>query len=194
MAPQVGLEPFGLKWCRAAAHTLASLCISARTDVVFFCHRQRRRLFPLRQQPCFARCFPPWVIGLCRISATKKSDTLLCTWFFGSSSWARTNDPAVNSRMLCQLSYWGIYTDNPNKIRIICSGNYLLSRAVSRQVSSTLRSLTSVFGMGTGGSSLLSSPDFSFFWGYTLKTKQCISLDSISNSYALTFLVKPSVY
>ena len=23
----------------------------------------------------------------------------------GSSSWARTNDPAVNSRMLCQLSY-----------------------------------------------------------------------------------------
>ena len=24
---------------------------------------------------------------------------------FGSSSWARTNDPAVNSRMLCQLSY-----------------------------------------------------------------------------------------
>ena len=74
------------------------------------------------------------------------------------------------------------------------SGNFLLSRAVSRQVSSTLRSLTSVFGMGTGGSSLLSSPDFSFFWGYTLKTKQCISLDSISNSYALTFLVKPSVY
>jgi hypothetical protein len=25
--------------------------------------------------------------------------------FYGSSSWARTNDPAVNSRMLCQLSY-----------------------------------------------------------------------------------------
>ena len=42
------------------------------------------------------------------------------------------------------------------------SGNYLLSRAVTRQVPSTLRSLTSVFGMGTGGSSLLSSPD-SFF-------------------------------
>ena len=119
MAPQVGLEPFGLKWCRAAAHTLASLCISARTDVFFFCHRQRRRLFPLRQQPCFARCFPPWVIGLCRISATKKSDTLLCTWFFGSSSWARTNDPAVNSRMLCQLSYWGIYDSNPNRFGLL---------------------------------------------------------------------------
>ena len=27
---------------------------------------------------------------------------------FGSPSWTRTNDPAVNSRMLYQLSYWGI--------------------------------------------------------------------------------------
>ena len=55
---------------------------------------------------------------------------------------------------------------------ILGSGNFLLSQAVSRQVSSTLRSLTSVFGMGTGGSSLPLSPD-SLFWGYTLKTKQC---------------------
>ena len=117
----------------------------------------------------------------------------------GSSSWARTNDPAVNSRMLCQLSYWGIW---PNLHRVFMhfaqfgfctlnsifrvalltlalstelfrniplpdysrnrasSGNYLLSRAVTHQVSSTWRSLTSVFGMGTGGPSLLSSPDF----------------------------------
>ena len=45
-------------------------------------------------------------------------------------------------------------------LRYRSSGNYLLSQAVTRQVSSTLRSLTSVFGMGTGGSSLLSSPDF----------------------------------
>ena len=43
--------------------------------------------------------------------------------------------------------------------RKLGSGNFLLSRAVSRQVPSTLKSLTSVFGMGTGGSSLLSSPD-----------------------------------
>ena len=33
---------------------------------------------------------------------------------------------------------------------------------VSRSVSSALESLTSVFGMGTGGSSPLSSPDFFF--------------------------------
>ena len=37
-------------------------------------------------------------------------------------------------------------------------GNVLLSRAVTRQVSSTLKSLTSVFGMGTGVPSLPSSP------------------------------------
>ena len=41
------------------------------------------------------------------------------------------------------------------------TGNYLLSRAASRQVSSAPESLTSVFGMGTGVSSPLSSPDLS---------------------------------
>ena len=40
------------------------------------------------------------------------------------------------------------------------SGNVLLSQAVPRQVSSTRKSLTTVFGMGTGGSSLLSSPEY----------------------------------
>ena len=40
-------------------------------------------------------------------------------------------------------------------------GNVLLSRAVTRQVSSTLKSLTSVFGMGTGVPSLPSSPTLS---------------------------------
>ena len=51
------------------------------------------------------------------------------------------------------------------------TGNYLLSQAVSHQVSSTWKSLTSVFGMGTGGSSLLSSPDS--LKVCTFKTKQC---------------------
>ena len=39
------------------------------------------------------------------------------------------------------------------------SGDVLLSQAVTHQVSSALKSLTSVFGMGTGVSSLLLSPD-----------------------------------
>ena len=38
------------------------------------------------------------------------------------------------------------------------SGNVLLSRVVSNQVPSALKGLTSVFGMGTGGSPSLSSP------------------------------------
>ena len=56
----------------------------------------------------------------------------------------------------------------PRKVRghVLCvcpptfvSGGVLLSRAVSRQVSSALKSLTSVFGMGTGVSSSLLPPD-----------------------------------
>ena len=42
------------------------------------------------------------------------------------------------------------------------SGGVLISRAVASQVPSALRGLTSVFGMGTGGSLLLSSPEL---WG-----------------------------
>ena len=41
----------------------------------------------------------------------------------------------------------------------LLSGNFLLSRVVTNQVPSALRGLTSVFGMGTGVSLLLSSPD-----------------------------------
>ena len=33
--------------------------------------------------------------------------------FFGSPSWTRTNDPAVNSRMLYRLSYRGIFVSAP---------------------------------------------------------------------------------
>ena len=43
------------------------------------------------------------------------------------------------------------------------TGNVLLSQAASHQVSSALRSLTSVFEMGTGVASPLLSPDFLFF-------------------------------
>ena len=38
-------------------------------------------------------------------------------------------------------------------------GNFLLSQGVTTQVPSALRGLTSVFGMGTGVSLLLLSPD-----------------------------------
>ena len=51
-------------------------------------------------------------------------------------------------------------------------GNNLSSRTVARQVLSAQMSLTSVFGMSTGGSSSLSSPQ----WLYN-----CISTDNILN-------------
>ena len=39
-------------------------------------------------------------------------------------------------------------------------GSFLLSRAVTSQVSSALQSLTTVFGMGTGVTSVLSPPSY----------------------------------
>ena len=38
----------------------------------------------------------------------KNKEPFVGSLFFGSPCRARTNDPAVNSRMLCQLSYGGI--------------------------------------------------------------------------------------
>ena len=42
-------------------------------------------------------------------------------------------------------------------------GDFLLSQVVTNQVPSALRGLTSVFGMGTGVTLLLSSPDENYF-------------------------------
>ena len=76
---------------------------------------------------------------------------------YGDPYGTRTHVTAVKGRCLRPLDQRAIFADSH---KTVSSGNYLLSQAVARQVSSTLRSLTSVFGMGTGGSSLLSSPDF----------------------------------
>ena len=65
----------------------------------------------------------------------------------GSPDWTRTSDSLINSQVLYRLSYRGIY-----------SGKYLLSRGVATQVPSACECLTSVFGMGTGGTTQLSSP------------------------------------
>ena len=52
----------------------------------------------------------------------------------------------------------------------LVSGGFLLSRTVASQVPSALRGLTSVFGMGTGGTLLLSSPELMRFRAF--KTAQ----------------------
>ena len=51
--------------------------------------------------------------------------------------------------------------EHPTKLGVLLmeSGNDLLSRAVSSQVPSALKGLTSVFGMGTGGSLSPLSPE-----------------------------------
>ena len=51
-------------------------------------------------------------------------------------------------------------TDPNNWVCFLKTGNVLLSQAASHQVSSALRSLTTVFEMGTGVTSSLLSPDF----------------------------------
>ena len=77
---------------------------------------------------------------------------------------ARTYNNSVNSRVLC---HWATeeYLD---------SGNVLLSRAVSSQVPSALKGLTSVFGMGTGGTPSPSSPEIVNFvcaWDFSQTTQ-----------------------
>ena len=68
---------------------------------------------------------------------TKNPNAVAFGFLSGSPSWTRTNDPALPAELL----------------RNICVGVSLLSQAASSQVSSAPVSLTSVFGMGTGGPS-----------------------------------------
>ena len=67
------------------------------------------------------------------------------------------------------------------------TGNVLLSQAASRQVSSALRSLTSVFEMGTGVSSLLLSPDLFVFWFLPLNLNKYILLTVSVECHAFGF-------
>ena len=68
----------------------------------------------------------------------------------GDPTGIRTRVTAVKGRCLNRL------TMGPYKK----TGDVLISQAASHQVSSALKSLTSVFGMGTGVTSLLLSPDY----------------------------------
>ena len=61
------------------------------------------------------------------------------------------------------------------------TGNVLLSQAASHQVSSALRSLTSVFEMGTGVTSSLLSPDFLL----VKFTYHCVATRSLRYSHTL---------
>ena len=55
------------------------------------------------------------------------------------------------------------------------TGNALSSQSVSRQVLSAYECLTTVFGMGTGGTTQLSSPDIQLSMYYSkLYRRKCI--------------------
>ena len=47
-------------------------------------------------------------------SQTQRSANMSYILIYGSSDWTRTSNPAINSRMLCQLSYGG-----PSGVRVV---------------------------------------------------------------------------
>ena len=98
MAPPVGLEPTTRPLCvplwLPTAHcavglTRRALCALLAKQMAFGCGAAQ------------ARCFEPHL-------QNKKEIPDIRHLFVGSPSWTRTNDPAVNSRMLYRLSYRGI--------------------------------------------------------------------------------------
>ena len=101
MAPPVGLEPLilGQKHSRLARlERVAILLVSSCSRHPFFCHRQRDGVSQLTAGcGCYAGS----------VGASEKAKgkgTLSRAFSFGSPCWTRTNDPAVNSRMLYRLS------------------------------------------------------------------------------------------
>ena len=79
---------------------------------------------------------------------------------FGGDDGIRTHDPLLAGQVLSQLSYTPVHALSRAPLGGV--GADLFSRAVSREVSSALHSLTSVFGMGTGGPCALTAPTFFF--------------------------------
>ena len=80
----------------------------------------------------------------------------------GGDDGIRTHDPLLAGQVLSQLSYTpkGFGIKKPLRFReaALDVGLDLSSRTVSGEVLSTLQSLTSVFGMGTGGPSAFERP------------------------------------
>ena len=86
----------------------------------------------------------------------------------GGDDGIRTHDPLLAGQVLSQLSYTPIllgffFSGSGNGFirSLSCVGIELFSRAASSKVFSPLQSLTSVFGMGTGGPSAFVTPTFS---------------------------------
>ena len=80
----------------------------------------------------------------------------------GGDDGIRTHDPLLAGQVLSQLSYTPVLTRlcSPEGFPSGDVGIDLFSRAVASKVFSALHSLTSVFGMGTGGPCAFITPTF----------------------------------
>ena len=88
----------------------------------------------------------------------------------------------------CQIITCTKEDRHSREYRSLESGDFLSSRAVSSQVLSAFGVLTSVFGMGTGGTLQLSSPEIVFsFCLRIFKTAQVRSSFPVSPSQTLPF-------
>ena len=139
------------RFARSPAHFRNSLFFA------FDLKKQPFRLFFLRQLPTSPRQ------GACSVGmqmdinhdvtggalprSKKKRPHSVRSFLFGSPDRAWTCDIMINSHALYRLSYRGI-----------CVGLALSSRTASSRVFSAPHSLTSVFGMGTGGPCALWRP------------------------------------
>ena len=116
--------------------------------------------------------------------------------------------PAASDSVISVISATHVLFKQKKTLRLlrrafIKSGDFIFSQAVSSQLSSAPKSLTTVFGMGTGVSSSLSSPEVSQIPSglpyCTLKTEYYNQLSeycfsSISVFSYFEYLVKPSTY
>ena len=83
---------------------------------------------------------------------------------FGGDGGDRTHDLLLARQALSQLSYTPIGVNCSTLVEQLYVGVDLSSRTVARKVLSTLVSLTSVFGMGTGGPSPFETPTIGCFF------------------------------
>ena len=80
----------------------------------------------------------------------------------------------------CMYELYGSGKETPSLSRsLVDSGNVLLSRAVSSQVPSAFGGLTSVFGMGTGGTLQPLSPEIAM--RFSIGTLPSLSLAHLQN-------------
>ena len=101
----------------------------------------------------------------------KKNHSIWVVFFLAPQTGLEPVTPRLTAACSTDWAIKAKYFTTLDNLRWYCVGIALSSRAASSQVLSALMSLTTVFGMGTGGPSSLKTPtiwtihpDFSFQW------------------------------